>query len=66
MYVPLISLDDRFLGVKIKDYNRSPDISLEFPQIERAEFLVGEVGYSDSGNLTRRRANGWLDNAGGT
>jgi len=61
--VPLTSLTDYPLGVSIGDTNRSPDFSIGIPEIEHSEFLIGEVGYSDSGNLIRRRVIKWLSDA---
>ena len=43
----------------------SPDFALGFPEIERRRFLVGETGFSDTGALTRRRIQDWLENAAG-
>jgi len=42
---------------------QSPDVSLSFPELERHEFVVGEIGDSDTGNFTRKRMISWLDDA---
>lgn len=47
------------------DGEKSPDFALAFPQIERKRFLVGETGFSDSGEFTRRRIKEWLTDGRG-
>ena len=60
-----LNITDSLLGVLNGDTQKSPDFSLGFPEIERKRFLVGETGYSDTGDFTRRRITEWLTNGRG-
>jgi hypothetical protein len=52
-------------GIESGKSLKSPDFSLEFPGIERCNFLVGETGTNDSGAPTRTRIQNWLNESEG-
>ena len=56
---------DLLIGMLNGNSEKSPDFALAFPQIERKRFLIGETGFSDTGQFTRRRITEWLTNGRG-
>ena len=40
--------------------DKEPDIALCYPDLQEMSFLVGECGYSDTFNLTKRRVENWM------
>ena len=61
LYLIFRRLVDQILGAGTKQ----PDLSLGFPEVEDRPFLVGETGFSDSGTLTQRRVESWLNESHG-
>lgn len=51
------------LGQKIGVGKKRPDMSLGFAALEDRPFAMAEIGYSNSGNLTRQRIMNWMQDA---
>jgi len=65
VYCSLVSLTDSLLAIEIANTIRSPDISLCLDDVDENAFMIGEVGVTDSGSLTRNRVIRWLDDSEG-